>query len=78
MKPYQIKSNRYAIKIKNFPPEYGADIHHEDGEGCTSLHHAAREGHVQIAARFLEAGAQVLHEFHHSAKEGHVQIAAVF
>jgi ankyrin repeat protein len=40
--------------------EYGAGYDHEDGEGCTGLHHAAREGHVQIAARLLEAGAQVI------------------
>ena len=40
------------------------DIQHADGEGCTGLHHAAREGHVQIAARLLEAGAQVgFHSF---------------
>jgi hypothetical protein len=36
--------------------------------------HAAKEGHMQIAARFLEAGAQVLR----STKEGNVQIAACF
>ena len=31
----------------------------EDNEGCGPLHHAAREGHVDVAAKLLELGAQV-------------------
>ena len=31
----------------------------EDGEGCGPLHHAAREGHVQVAGKLLELGAKV-------------------
>ena len=37
----------------------GADVQQEDGEGCTALHHAAREGHFDIVAKLLELGAKV-------------------
>ena len=40
--------------------ENGSDLRQEDGEGCGPLHHAAREGHVDVAAKLLELGAQVI------------------
>ena len=39
--------------------ENGSDLLQEDGEGCGPLHHAAREGYVQVAGKLLELGAKV-------------------
>ena len=43
----------------SFQLENGSDLRQEDNEGCGPLHHAAREGHVDVAAKLLELGAQV-------------------
>ena len=48
-----------SIELTSCYVEDGADLRHEDGEGCTPLHHAAREGNLQIATKLLELGAQV-------------------
>ena len=50
--------------------ENGSDLLQEDGEGCGPLHHAAREGYVQVAGKLLELGAKVQF-FMYGGREGH-------
>jgi uncharacterized protein len=37
----------------------GGDVNAKDNGGCTALHFAAQEGHVEIATRLLAAGSEV-------------------
>ena len=39
--------------------DHGADLEVRDGEGCTALHHAAREARPDCCQLLLDRGAEV-------------------
>ena len=56
MSRYLHKStNIYTYLLK----DHGADLEVRDGEGCTALHHAAREARPDCCQLLLDRGAEV-------------------
>jgi ankyrin repeat protein len=74
---YATESHRAGTAI-DMLLEYGLQIHHRDGNGCTVLHHAAARGKTEAVKKLLQVGAET--DLHVCDQEGRtpMQIAAAW